>query len=245
MAQNLNSIHSPFVFDLASQIIQSYDQYYCFISIERERQKLLKNKKSIEIEDYGAGSKKFKSNLRIISDIAKTSLKPPRQAQFLYKLINHLEYKNIIELGTSLGITSAYLASSNSNIKVVTIEGSKAISEIAQNTFNELNIKNIKLINNTFDKALPLELNNKIDCFFIDGNHTKEATLRYFEQFLPFSHNNSVIIFDDIYWSKEMTEAWETIKKHPTTQISIDLFHLGLIFFRKEQPKQHFKIKLS
>ena len=245
-AQSLDGIHSPFVFDLASKIIKSKDAYYAFISIERERKKLLNNHNIINIEDYGAGSIIFKSNERKISDIAKTSLKPVNQAQLLFEIVNYFGYKNIVELGTSLGITSAYLAKSSSEINLTTVEGSHEVSKIAEKTLHNLNVKNAKIITDTFENAIPeiLKKTPEIDCLFIDGNHQKEATLNYFEAFLPYIKNNSLIIFDDIYWSKEMTEAWEEIKAHPKTKISIDLFELGLVFFREEQPKQHFKFKL-
>lgn len=246
-AQSLDSIHSPFVFDFASKIIKSPDSFYSFLAIERERKKLLNDNKFITIEDYGAGSKIFKSNERAISDIAKTSLKPAKQAQLLFRIVNYFNFKKIIELGTSLGITSAYLANSSKEINLITVEGSKEISSIAKRTLNNLNIKNVTLISSKFDEAIPeiIKSNQKIDCVFIDGNHQQEATLKYFEKFLPYLHNDSLLIFDDIYWSKDMTQAWEKIKNHPKVKVSVDLFELGLVFFREEQPKQHFKLKLK
>lgn len=246
-AHSLDSIHSPFVFDFTSKIINSKDAYYAFIAIERERKKLLNNNQSITIEDYGAGSKVFKTNERKISDIAKTSLKPPKQAQLLFEIINYFKYRSIVELGTSLGITSAYLAKSSKEITLTTVEGSDEVSQIAKRTLTNLNVKNAQVITSTFDKAISeiVKSNPKIDCIFIDGNHQKEATIKYFEELLPYTHNNSLIIFDDIYWSKEMTEAWIEIKNHPKTKVSIDLFELGLIFFREEQPKEHFKFKFK
>lgn len=246
-AKSLDGIHSPFVFDLASKIIKSDEQYYAFNQIEYQRKKLLLSKKEIEVEDFGAGSKIFKSNKRKVADIAKTSLKPPKQAQLLFKLVNYFKFKNILELGTCLGLSSAYLAKSSKKIDVTTIEGASEISKIASKTFDNLNLKNIRLITGQFDTVIPnlLESNPKYDCIFIDGNHQKQATLKYFQQLLPHIHNDSLMVFDDIYWSKGMTEAWSEIKAHKNATVTIDLFYFGLVFFRKEQPKEHFKIKMK
>ena len=246
-AQSLNDIHSPFVFDIATKIIKSKELFYCFITIEKERQKLLRNDKIITVEDFGAGSKKLNSKQRKISDIAKISLKPVKQAQSLFKIVNYFGYKNILELGTSLGITSAYLAKPNKSIRLTTIEGSETIANVAKQTFEHLKINNITQLIGNFNEELPkflMQQSEPLDLVFIDGNHQKEATLNYFEACLPKLHNDALVIFDDIYWSKGMTEAWKEIKLHQKTQVTIDLFHLGLVFFRKEQPKQHFTLKL-
>lgn len=246
-AQSLNDIHSPFIFDLAAKVIRSKEPFYCFFAIEKERQKLLKDDNIITVEDFGAGSKSFSSNQRNIGAIAKTSLKSPQEAQLLFKIVNYFGYKNLLELGTSLGITSAYLAKPNKSIRLTTIEGSEAIANVARQTFEHLKINNITQLVGNFNEKLAVFLAQQtepVDLVFIDGNHKKKPTLEYFEATLQKLHNNSLIIFDDIYWSKEMTEAWEEIKQHPKTRVTIDLFHLGLVFFRKEQPKQHFRINL-
>jgi predicted O-methyltransferase YrrM len=196
------------------------------------------------VQDFGAGSKTLASNQRMVKDIAKTSLKPAKYAQLLFKIINHLHYKNIVELGASLGITTAYLAASSKDINVLSLEGSGAIANEAKKVHENLRLNNIELLVGEFDSTL----NNasqkmpSIDLLYIDGNHRKAPTLKYFEHFLPQLHNNSLVVFDDIYWSKEMTEAWEEIKQHPKVNVTIDIFEMGLVFFRTEQPKQHFKI---
>ncbi len=87
-------------------------------------------------------------------------------------------------------------------------------------------------------------LNTKYSLLFIDGNHQKEATLAYFEKLLPTVHNDSVMIFDDIHWSKGMEEAWEIIKQHSEVRVTIDTFQWGLVFFRREQEKEHFVIRV-
>jgi predicted O-methyltransferase YrrM len=89
-----------------------------------------------------------------------------------------------------------------------------------------------------------LEKIKTLDMLFIDGNHSYDATMRYFEMCKPYLHNQSLIVFDDIYWSKGMTQAWKEIKADPIVTVSIDLFFIGLVFFRKEQVKENFKLRI-
>jgi predicted O-methyltransferase YrrM len=245
-AQSLNDVHSPFVFDLAEKVLKSDEDFYAFRAIEKERQKLLSSSKPLTVQDFGAGSKSLTSNQRLVKDIAKTSLKPAKYAQLLFKIINHLHYKNIVELGTSLGITTAYLASSAKDIHVLSLEGAEEIANEAKNVHQNLQFNNIEILLGKFEDNLTLASQKmpSIDVLYIDGNHRKNPTLQYFEHFLPQLHNHSLVVFDDIYWSKEMTEAWQEIKQHPKVNVTIDIFEMGLVFLRTEQPKQHFKIKV-
>ncbi|MFZ9719521.1 MAG: class I SAM-dependent methyltransferase, partial [Chitinophagaceae bacterium] len=83
----------------------------------------------------------------------------------------------------------------------------------------------------------------KLDFVFIDGNHAYAPTLRYFNAMLPFVHSGTVMILDDIHWSAEMEKAWQAISNHSAVTLSIDLFFVGILFFREEQlHKQHFRI---
>ena len=150
-----------------------------------------------------------------------------------------------MELGTSLGISSAYLAAANSGSKLITIEGCKEIADVAAQNFTKLELKNIEQVVGNFDKVLPevLKKTDQLDLVFFDGNHQKEPTPNYFKQCLEKANEKSVFIFDDIYWSREMKEAWEEIKNNKKVTVSIDLFYMGIIFFRKEQVKEHFMIR--
>jgi predicted O-methyltransferase YrrM len=160
--------------------------------------------------------------------------------------VKHYQPKTIIELGTSLGITTSYLSAGNPNETMTTIEGSKAVAEVAKENFSKLNIQNIRLLQGNFDDLLPpvIRQHSSIDLAYIDGNHRYEPTIRYFKQLLPLTHNDSILVFDDIHWSKEMEQAWEEIKQHPSVQCTIDIFFLGFVFFRSEfKVKQDFQIR--
>ncbi len=241
-AKWIDVLHSPFVFDLYQKCIKKEKNLSAYATIENKRAQLLKDNRALFYEDYGASSH---SRKLLVKTLAKKHLKPARVAQVLSRLKNHLAYTNCIELGTSLGITTQYLSlGSNQPSSIHTIEASKEVREIALESF----VNNLSITSHlgNFDDALPnilKELNN-IDMIFIDGNHTFDATLRYFEWCLPHLHNNSMLVFDDIYWSKDMTKAWEIIKQDKRVSVSIDLFFVGLVFFRKEQVKENFKLRI-
>lgn len=238
-------IHSPSIFKLVTGVIHDFTPFYCYSKIEAERTKLLINHSIIEITELGAGSKIHKGNKRKISSIAKYSLKPQKQAQLLFRLINHYNYKNILEVGSSLGITTSYLASVNSKAKVYTLEGCNEQLNIAKGVFKNLELNNITPIHGNFKDTLNKALNEfeQLDFVFFDGNHTKEATLNYFEQCLPLAHNETMFVFDDIHLNPEMEEFWNKLKQYHEVKVTLDLFHLGIVFFRKELTKENFNIR--
>ena len=162
----------------------------------------------------------------------------------MYRLIKYFGPNSILELGTSLGIGTKSMSLGNPETLITTVEGCPNISNFAKEQFDNENLSNIKVINSDFEKALKSLNQITFDFVFFDGNHEKEATLSYFETLLPKVHNDTVFIFDDIHWSKGMTEAWENIKQHPRVTVTINTFFWGIVFFRKEQEKEHFTIRV-
>jgi predicted O-methyltransferase YrrM len=241
-----HGVHSPFVFDLIDKVFTDDRDFYVFPLIESSREELLYNTSLIEVTDYGAGSRVNKNFSRTISSIAKSSLKPPKFGQLLFRLVNHFGSSTILELGTSLGITTSYLAAANHNGLVITMEGAPEIAKQAKRHFQHIGLNNIEQVIGDFDTTLGnvLQKNKTLDFVFIDGNHRFEPTLRYFNMMKPNLHEYSVLVFDDIHWSKEMEQAWDAIKKDDSVTLTIDLFFIGLVFFRKEQKeKQHFIVQ--
>jgi predicted O-methyltransferase YrrM len=232
--RNGHGVHSPFAYKLCEEVFYNENSFYDFKTLNAVRSSLLINETELLIEDYGAGSKTFKSNTRKVKDIAAKGISSQQQSELLYKLLNFLKCNNAIELGTSLGLNTLYLAKASKN--VYNIEGSKALFDFAQKLALKTKTNNITFIHSEFSEALPKLLKNtpELDCLYIDGNHTYEATLNYFNLALSKKHNDSVFIFDDIYWSNGMTRAWNEIKKHPSVTLSIDTFYFGLVFFKEE-----------
>lgn len=241
-----HGIHSPFVFEFVTQVLNSKANYSGYSIPEMLRNEMLSDKRIIEMEDYGAGSSVHTSNRRKVKGIASTSLKSKKLARLLFRIADYYHCQNIIELGTSLGITTCYLAGAVDGGRIITIEGDKNIADIAGANFDKAGLKNIQIIQSRFDDALPelLRQSPSLDLLFVDGNHQEAPTLHYFESFLPKAHNDSIFIFDDIHWSKGMENAWQKIKSHPKVRLTIDLFFIGIVFFKEEfHQKQHFTIR--
>lgn len=241
-----HGIHSPFVFDFIRQVLLDKTVYQDYASIEAHRKKLLLDERQVIINDLGAGSTTIRTRERKIKDIARTSLKSPKYAQLLYRVVKRYRPGTILELGTSLGITSAYLAKADPEAKLITAEGSSAIAGIARSTFSALALKNAELVEGDFATTLPgiLEKNHCIGLAFIDGNHRKEPTLEYFRQILPHCDSNSILVFDDIHWSAGMEAAWSQIRSHPRVTLTIDLFFMSFVFFNADiNHPQHFVIR--
>jgi predicted O-methyltransferase YrrM len=242
-----HGIHSPFVFNFVQQVLNDQRHFYAYEAIENRRKWLLQNNEVLTIEDFGAGSRTGLTKQRKVKDIAASSLKPKKYAQLLFRMVDYYQPKTIIELGTSLGITSSYLASAKQDAEFITFEGSKAVAAVAKNNFSNLGLNNIRLIEGNFDKTLKPTLNTllvDVDFAFLDGNHRYQPTIDYFNQLLPHLNEHSVVIFDDIHWSKEMEQAWYEIQQNNMVTLSIDLFFVGLVFFKKDfKVKQHFSIR--
>ena len=244
-SKNEHAVHSPFVFNLITKCFYDTKSKPEYQVLKEYRNSLLENKNTIEVTDFGVGSKVFKSNTRQIAKIAKTAGISPKRAELLFRITNYFQPSTILEIGTSLGLATSALALGNPKASIITLEGCTNTLSITKNQLQLFNLENIKCVVSEFSsyfstsnfQLLPSNL------IFFDGNHSKTATLKYFELLLSSTTNDSVWIFDDIHWSSEMEEAWEIIKKHPKVRVTIDTFQWGLVFFRKEQQKEHFVIR--
>ena len=234
-------VHSPFIFHFTKFVIYEKNPFYIFPKIESLRNSLQKDNRTIAVTDFGMG----KNRERKIKDIACKSLKSKKCGQLLYRIVNFSKCETILELGTSLGITTSYLASARANAVCITMEGCPQTAQIAQENFNSLQLKNINIVVGNIDEKLPalIENTNKIDVLFLDANHCSDAVLNYFEILLPKIHNNSILIVDDIYWSKDMEAAWKAIKKHKQVSSTIDLYQLGIVFFNPDLHKKNYKMR--
>jgi predicted O-methyltransferase YrrM len=237
-------IHSPFVFDLLVNVIEHTDSFYAYPSIESLRYRLLSSSKVIKVCDYGAGSHNLKQSRRKVCSITEHSCVKPKFGKLLFRLVNRFQPETVLELGTSIGLSTLYLASPNSKTKIYTIEGCPETAQIAMENFHTMNVKNVHLIKGKFEDKLSglLKEIETIDFVFFDGNHQYNPTISYFEECLKYARNNSIFVFDDIHWSDEMELAWKQIQNNEKVKVTIDLFYMGLVFFRKELSKQNFLI---
>ncbi|MBK9191777.1 MAG: class I SAM-dependent methyltransferase [Crocinitomicaceae bacterium] len=239
-----HGIHSPFVFDFYNNVIKKSGEINDQ-AIQELVKKLRKNHNTLEVVDFGAGSKNSSSSSRKISEITKSAAVPQKYGKLLARIIQFYSLENIIELGTSVGISGLYMTQPLCVKKLVTIEGSKEISSLAKNNFTAFGLKNAALINGKFEDHLSesVKIISRPDLVFIDGNHQYQPTLDYFNFYVDKLSENGFIVFDDIYWSDEMENAWKEICASHKINVSMDLFRFGIVCKRPGQAKQHFVLK--
>ena len=246
-AKTRYTIHSPFVYELVTKVLHDNTDYDDFVELKEITKRQSKREDLIETVDFGAsaGDYGYKTSMVEKGTIVKQRTSGNTQLKLLYRLSKFLKPDTILEFGTAAGISAAYMSKGHPSAKLTTLEGCASMADFAESTFHKLHINHIEVISGNFDNTLEEVLNRigKLDMVFFDGNHRKEPTLRYFEACLKNSNENSLFIFGDIHWSQGMEEAWEAIKAYPEVSITIDLFWVGLVFFKKGFAKQDFVIR--
>lgn len=244
---NRYRVHSPFLFTLTNEALRKRRLPAETRPLEEIRKECLKSKEIIRKTDYGETDKQKAPRAYPVTvvHIARTSLTPPRNAGRLYRLARFMKPSNILEIGTSLGITTAYLAIAVPAARIMTLEGCPELSMKAKTHFSRLGIKNIELLEGRFEDSLPVALDRlgRVDLVYIDGNHCREAMLKYYDQCLAHAGNETIMIFDDIHYSPGMEEAWNILREKEEVRVSLDLFTSGWLIFRKESSKQHFRLR--
>ena len=243
-ATNQHGVHSPFIYNFVTKCLYDKTNYDSYSKLSNYRNALFRNNDTIEITDFGSGSRVFRSNIRTTSAIAKKSGAPIKHAKLFYRLTHYFKPKSTLELGTSLGMATHAMALGCAENQIISIEGCPNISIYAKRQLAMSKIENVVVETGEFRSVIPKLKESNYDLIFFDGHHNKDATIQYFESLLTKAHNETLFVFDDIYWSKGMTEAWNYIKAHNSVTVTVDCFHLGFVFFRKEQVKEHFKIRL-
>lgn len=244
-AKNEHSLHSPFLFDLYTKAVKNKAQKSELELVEKIRTQLLDSNKTVDFTDYGAGSHLIKTEKRYIKNITKICSKSKKEGRLLHNIVEYFKPQNILELGTSVGISALYIANGNPAGKMITLEGSKGIAEVAAQNFKDANLNNVEVKVGEFSETLDNTIQElqQLDFVYIDGNHKKEPTLQYFEKCLPHLNNESIVVFDDIHWTADMEKAWDIICKHPKTTACLDFFHFGVVFLRKELTKETHVLK--
>ena len=245
-------MHSPTLFYIVRMVMYDDNAYYAFPRIEQQRKALLHSTATIRQHDYGTGAHADSGSattVRRVAYIARTHLESPKIAQLLYRLVNHLTTTQrrpliIVELGTSLGITTAYLAAPSVKNNVQTYEGAEEVLEVAEQVWRTLKLTNIEPILGNIDQTLPKHCPKQIDLAYIDANHTYEATVRYFRQLLPHIGSHAIVVVDDIHHSPEMERAWHEIQTVKQVTSTIDCFHTGLVFFNPHYIRKHYKMRI-
>lgn len=242
-ARGKHGVHSPFVYRFVTDILEQKQQHPAYHRIELIRAAMLQSKAEIRMQDFGAGSKK---DVRSLREIASNTAKSAKYGRLLHRIIAAFRPEFALELGTCTGISTMYQSIGMEANPLLSIEGDPTLTALAQSNLEEAGLQDrAHLIHGNFDDVLPAVLAQlpRLDYLFADGNHRLEPTLHYFGLALEKAHEGSLFIFDDIHWNEEMFRAWNIIKNHKEVRVSIDLFAMGLVFFRTEQEKEHFTLR--
>jgi predicted O-methyltransferase YrrM len=242
-AKRRHGVHSPFIYELTDKCFRTPSSALFTERMNFLKSKLKRNNSTIEITDYGAGSRRM-GNTRKLGTIYRTNTSKGKFGKTLFQLMQFYQLETALELGTSLGIGSVCMATGNEKAAITTIEGCPNINTIANENFQALEIDNINSLKGTFSSVIPSLPKLKYDLIFIDGHHDGEALLNYVEELLPHAHDDTFFLLDDIRWSASMKSAWEQLKADERFHVSIDLFRMGMILLRSKQEKEHFDILL-
>lgn len=239
-------IHSPFVYQLIRRVFLDKTDYGAYTYLRQARTDYLHSREIITVRDYGAGhGNRPLSRQRTVRDIIRHSATRPRYSRLLFRLVHYFKPQTILETGTSLGTGTLSLALGNSQAQVFTIEGDPASATLAEKLFRHYGLENISIFKGLFSVKLPeiLPAVEKTDFIFMDGHHDEEATIHYFDMILPYIHDKSILVLDDIHWSSGMERAWAIIRNHPRVTLTIDIFQMGLVFFDPGLSRQIFIIR--
>ncbi len=241
---NAHSLHHPALYNFYSSVIAGPTK--AKPKIETQRAKLLRSTDTVNFTELGAGSSVEIGKVRAIKSIARHSTTPLKFSLFLQNLINYYGLINLVELGTSLGINTAYMATAHSNCQVLTFEGCAPVAQIAQNTFTQLNLENIEVVVGNLESTLAPSLQkmplSSVDLVYLDANHRYEPTLRYIKQLKPYLAKSAILVVDDIHWSTEMNRAWQQLLADDHFSLKLDLYEAGLLFLDKSLPKESWVI---
>ena len=246
-ARGPHGVHSPLIFRLITKVLtRRSEARKALISVEAYRKSLRADSTSLTIQDFGAGSRNGNSSVRRVSDIAKNAASSPDQLLALWCLVQDMKPEVILEFGTNLGLGTMAMTAASPQSQIITMEGSAALASKAKETFQQHDFGHIDCRLGTFDTLLPQLRDEGVrpSFVFLDGNHRKEPTLRYVEQLMHMCSDDAVIMLDDIWWSREMAEAWQEIRERSDVFLTADFFHFGLIWKGRRLRKEHFILQL-
>ena len=234
-AQTVYDLHSPLAYAFARDVLEDRRWYYIFSEAETLRGQWLTNPGEISVQDRGAGSGLLAGSTRRVADLAGKVATPPLFCRWLFQIVRFGRPACMLELGTSLGISTLYQWAAAPGARMITVEGCPETAKLARQSLRQFQCR-ADLRVGVFAELLPSALRDlgKLDHLYLDGDHSREGTLAYLNQCLPFTHSETIWVIGDIHWSAEMEKAWRDIQAFPEVCMTIDLFSMGVVLFRQE-----------
>lgn len=243
--RNGYGLHSPFVYELARNVIFNKNRWTVPGNVREYHRAMRRSDQKLVIYDHGAGSRVTGREERKVASIARHSSVTPRQGALLYRLSKWYRPAAVVEAGTGIGISTSYLAAGAENAVISTIEGSPAKHNFAREHTDAGSSGGLEFLLGTFDTHIDRLASAAPDrtLFFIDGDHRYHSTMERVRSVMAQKElTETMMILDDIYWSDDMERAWKDACAEPGVDVSIDLFHMGILFRRPGISRQHFRI---
>ena len=226
-------VHSPFVYDLITNVIEETCEFYAYRDISLVRLQLLQNEQFIQ---YG------KKQLTVKKALKRYGIST-KEGKFLFRLANHYKPHTMLSVGSSMGLAPLYLARYDSTVQCITLECVQDIAEIATQVLSKEKNPALSIKTGTYRALLPESIVQlqQIDCVYVDKNVGVNDWDTIFEQCEPFIHNATFFVLAGIRSSTEKQSYWTQFRQHPSITVAIDLYDLGLLFFQSKLHKQVYK----
>jgi len=246
-ARGLSGLDAPFLAELYREVISAYEPLAIGEQVAEARNLLMQSRESVELQDFGAGHGDSGKSTRstTIGKLAREASCPRPKGELLFRLAQFSNAQRILEMGTQLGLSGWYLQAARPEAEFVGIEGDPVLAELAKRLWEKRNLGG-KIYNDVFQSVLTNQAQPskyRPDFVYLDGHHTYQATLEYTQQLLPYMPENSLLVLDDIHWSKGMTQAWKEVCMREEVSLSVDLFQVGLCFIKRKEPKTHVALR--
>ena len=246
-AGTIYDVHAPLAFGFLGEVVEDRRHFYVHDEVAALRARYAADTTVISLHDAGAGSRVKQADRRRVCDVAATSGSPERFGRYLTSLVDWRGARNVLELGSNLGIGSCCLAAGmRPDGRLVTIDADPQMAAFAKTALSQtVPYARAEVVTGTFVETLPsvLEELKTVDVAFVDGHHAEGPTKSYFEQVRQHCHAGSVVVFDDIHWSPGMESAWAWIRARPEVRLSFDLYRWGVVFFDPAVgEKRHYEV---
>ena len=242
-----HGVHSPFVFDFLTQVVRGKGDVLIMGEVESLRREMLSDRRTVRVTDLGSGSTVNKGEERRVSRIASVAALPQRQAALLSRIAASLRGVTprgdkgpgpgdpgiILELGSSLGISTLALALAAPERRVITVEGCPETAAIARENLKNHGASNATVLNLEFSAALEFLIKEglKVSFAFIDGNHRGTALTEYVSEIASMGEE-MIIVADDIRHTKEMFLAWRSVESSGIAAVTMETLRLGILFIK-------------